>query len=242
MLSSVYSTSLMKTAAIIAAAGLGKRMGAGVPKQYLEICGRPIICHTLEAFAKADFIGEMVIVVEHDRVEAFKRDIIDAFHYPKSWKVTAGGAVRQESVRNGLLAISSNPDIVLVHDGVRPFITYEQILSIASEAFAHKAAILASPVKETIKRVQSDGVIEETVDRSELWTAETPQGFSFELLARAVESAVKDGFVGTDEASLVEHLGEKVRVVRGDGRNIKITNPADIKIAEAIINSSEVNK
>lgn len=227
----------MKIAAIIAAAGLGKRMGANVPKQYLEVFGRPIICHTLDRFAEASFIDEVIIVVEPERVTSFKQEILDRYAYPKNWKVVAGGSVRQESVSNGVRAIESNPDVVFVHDGVRPFVTIDKMKELGEFVLKNKAAILASPVKETVKRVGKNNEIETTVDRETLWTAETPQAFTFDVMKRAIEAAEKDKFIGTDEASLVERIGVKVFVVKSDGRNIKITTPADIKIAEAILQS-----
>lgn len=223
----------MNTAAIIAAAGVGRRMGAGKPKQYLELSGRPIICHTLDRFKDAN-IDEIVIVVEAERVDTFKAEIVDAYGYPKSWKVVAGGDVRQRSVKNGLDATSEDVDVVLVHDGVRPFITAEQIGELSRIAFEKGACILADRLKETIKRV-NEGVIRETVDRSDLWGAGTPQAFLRMLLCDAMDRAFADNFMGTDEASIVERLGRDVHIMEGGGRNIKITTPSDLLIAEAIL-------
>jgi len=225
----------MKAAAIIAAAGIGKRMGGDLPKQYLELAGKPIICHTLDRFHDVDCIGEVVITVEPGREDAFTKEILTPFGYPKSWKVTAGGEVRQRSVYNGLKSISATCDVVLVHDGVRPFITNEQIRKLAEVAGDKGGCILAAPVKETIKRVRSDGVIAETVDRSVLWGAQTPQAFRLPLLMVAMEAAFEEGYMGTDEASIVERLGKEVVIVEGDGRNIKITTPEDLIMAEAIL-------
>jgi len=224
----------MKAAAIIAAAGIGRRMGGDRPKQYLELSARPIICHTLDRFLKSADIDEVIIVVEPGRERVFTDDIIEAFDYPRDWKVVAGGEVRQESIKNGLAAVSDDIDVVLVHDGVRPFITGEQIQRLAEVAFEDGACILADPLKETIKRV-SDGVIVETVDRSALWGAGTPQAFRTKILREAMSAAIADGFVGTDEAGIVERIGKKVIVIEGGGRNIKITTPADLAIAEAIL-------
>ena len=208
----------MKTAAIIAAAGIGKRMGAGKPKQYLELAGRPIICHTLDRFVEAEF----------------KTEIVDQFGFPGYWLIVAGGDVRQRSVYNGLKA-TSEVDVVMIHDGVRPFVTKSQIEQLAQAALDKGGCILASPIKETVKRVDAEGLIKETVDRSDLWGAKTPQAFKRSLLMKAMESAFKDDFMGTDEASIVERLGEKVSIVEGDSRNIKITTPSDLIVAEAIL-------
>ncbi len=223
----------MKTAAIIAAAGIGKRMGAGKPKQYLELAGRPIICHTLDRFVEAD-IDEIVIVVEPDKEAEFKTEIVDQFGFPGDWLIVAGGDVRQRSVYNGLKA-TSEVDVVMIHDGVRPFVTKSQIEQLAQAALDKGGCILASPIKETVKRVDAEGLIKETVDRSDLWGAQTPQAFKRSLLMKAMESAFKDDFMGTDEASIVERLGEKVSIVEGDSRNIKITTPSDLIVAEAIL-------
>ena len=225
----------MKTAAIIAAAGIGRRMGGGVPKQYLEIGGRPIICHTLDRFREARGIDELVIVVEPGREEAFRTEILERYGYPKAWHVTGGGAVRQESVANGLALVSPDCDVVLIHDGVRPFVTAEAIEEAAEIAARDGACIVAHPVKETIKRAGSDGFVRETVDRECLWGAQTPQGFVREVFAAAMAKAKRESFVGTDEASLVERAGVRVTIVEGDARNIKITTPADLAHAEAIL-------
>ena len=235
-----YGSTLMKIAAIIAAAGIGRRMGGTVPKQYLELRGRPIICHTLERFREARGIDEIVIVVEPGREEAFRVDILDRYGFPGSWRVVAGGRVRQESVANGLANVPADCDVVLVHDGVRPFISASEIERAAEVAARDGACIVASPVKETIKRVGADGFILETVDREELWSAQTPQGFRREIFSEALSSAMRDGFVGTDEASLVERAGSRVTIIEGSARNIKITTPADLSIAEAILNDGRL--
>lgn len=222
----------MAFAAIIAAAGIGRRMGGATPKQYLELGGRPILCHTLDRFRFLPGLAQLVVVVEPGREEGVRDDILRAGDYPAEWTVTAGGALRQESVANGLALVDDGCDTVLVHDGVRPFVTAKQIIACIAAAEESGAAILAAPVKETIKRV-AEGRVVETVDRAQLWGVQTPQAFRTELLRRSM-AAARDGFVGTDEASFVERLGEEVRVIEGDGRNIKITTPEDIIIGEAI--------
>ncbi|MFH0799483.1 MAG: 2-C-methyl-D-erythritol 4-phosphate cytidylyltransferase [Pseudomonadota bacterium] len=225
----------MKIAAIIAAAGIGRRMGGGLPKQYLEIGGRPIICHTLDRFREAKGIGEVIVVVEPGREAAFREEILKAGGYPSTWRATAGGKLRQESVANGLALVPSDCDVVLVHDGVRPFVTAEHIERAALVAARDGACIIASPIRETVKRVGADGMIQETVDREHLWGAQTPQGFLTSILKDAVAAALRDGFVGTDEASLVERMGAKVTAIDGDARNIKITTPSDLAMAEGIL-------
>lgn len=224
----------MKVAAIIAAGGIGKRMGAATPKQYIEILGRPIICRTLDKFKGIDGIKEVIVVVPTDYVNSFKSDIIDRYDYPSNWQVTSGGLHRQDSVRNGLNLVSKDCDVVLVHDGVRPFVTAGLIEKSIEAAFREGAVIVAAPVKETIKKANGDKLISGTVDRQGLWGAQTPQVFRYKILKEAMESAYRDNFMGTDEASIVERNGAKVKIIEGDSKNIKITTPDDIVLAEAI--------
>ncbi len=223
----------MKRAAVIAAAGVGRRMGGKVPKQYLDLLGKPVICHTLDRFVSSG-IDEIIVVVEPDRVESFKAEIVEGFGYPSKVHVVAGGDVRQRSVYNGLMATSPDVNVVLVHDGVRPFISMEQIDNLSDMAFHKGACILVHPIKETIKRVHSNGTIAETVDRDGLFGAQTPQAFRRDIILGAMERAFADRFVGTDEASLFERCGGTVHIVAGDSRNIKITTPSDLIVAEAI--------
>jgi len=225
----------MRAWAIIAAAGMGKRMGGGLPKQFLEIGGRPIICHTLDRFRKAHSVTNVVIVVEPGREVAFSDEIISHYGFPREWIVTHGGEHRQDSVSNGLAKVPVDCDVVAVHDGVRPFVSPSQIDSAIELASKEGACIVAMPIKETIKRVSRDARISETVDRSSLWGAKTPQCFRRTLLWDAMERARREGFRGTDEASIVERMGVAVRVIEGDERNIKITTPSDLIVAEAIL-------
>lgn len=225
----------MKIAAIIAAAGIGKRMGVNLPKQYLEIGGRPIICHTLDRFRDFKELSDVIIVVEPGREASFKSEILERYEYPKKWSVAGGGKVRQESVANGLKLVAPGTDIVLVHDGVRPFITPAELALSAETALRDGACIIASPIKETVKRIGTDGNIRDTIDRSNLWGAKTPQAFTVSLLREAMQAAFRDNFVGTDEASLVERIGKKVKIIEGNSRNIKITTQEDLIIAEALL-------
>lgn len=231
----VYECIIMNAWAIIAAAGIGKRMGKATPKQYLEIGGKPIVCHTLDQFQKIGSIKSLVIVVEPGRENEFRKDIIESFNYPKHWIVVAGGNVRQQSVANGLAHVPKDCDVVAVHDAVRPFVSAKEIDAAMAVAYRDGACIVAVPMNETMKRVDSKGMIIETVDRKTLWAARTPQCFRREILIKAMDQAQRDGFVGTDEASVVERAGNKVSVIEGSLQNIKITTPADIGIAEAIL-------
>lgn len=221
--------------AIIVAAGVGKRLGVATPKQYLELFGRPLICHTLDHFRDHESV---IVVVEKDRVQSFSTDILQAYDYPSSWKVVEGGKERQDSVWNGLCHVPKNTNVVLIHDGVRPFISSDLITEVAKRAYDVGAAIVASPVTDTIKRV-GDGVIVETVDRKLLWRAQTPQAFRTEIIREAFEAARRDCFCGTDDASLVERMGKKVSIVPCDIVNMKVTTPDDLKIAEMMIRTSQ---
>jgi len=225
----------MKVSAIIAGGGIGKRIGQAKPKQYIEILGRPIICHTLDVFFQFRDIEHIIIVVPSDHLNSFKDDIIEKFGYPSNWKVACGGAHRQDSVRNGFSLVPKDSDVVLVHDGVRPFVTKELIKKTIDTAFDAGAAVVAVPLKETIKKVGDDMFICETVDRGGLWSAQTPQAFRYEILKSAIDAAFRDNFYGTDEASIVERIGVKIKIVEGDSKNIKITTPDDIALAKAIV-------
>ncbi|OGQ22887.1 MAG: 2-C-methyl-D-erythritol 4-phosphate cytidylyltransferase [Deltaproteobacteria bacterium RIFCSPLOWO2_02_FULL_44_10] len=218
----------MKIAIIIPAAGIGTRMKKNCPKQYLDIAGKPLICHTLERFRS---FHQVVIVVAPERVDSFQTDILQHYDFPQ-WSVIEGGEKRQDSVRNGLNALSSDTEIVVVHDGVRPFVTHELIEQCISKAAEVGAAIVAVPVNDTIKHVDEIKNILQTIERAQLWRAQTPQTARYSLLKKAFDAAYRDNFYGTDEASLIERIGEKVAIVPGSERNIKITTPEDLRLAE----------
>jgi len=219
--------------AIIAAAGQGKRLAGTRPKQFLELAGTPIIIHTLKAFEQCDVIHEIITVVAADETESFL-SLTKQFGLSKVSKVVAGGATRAESVLHGLNAAGPTTDIVAVHDGVRPFVTAAEITRTVAAAKEHGAAILVSPIVDTMKQVE-DGRVVGTVNRLQLCKALTPQCFSYELLSRAYRSVDVLDPTLTDESSMVERLGEKVVAVEGSVRNIKITKPEDLVIGEAML-------
>lgn len=225
----------MSTVAIITAAGIGKRMGADQPKQYLELKGKPILCHTLEKFQKAATIDAVVLVTDRGSISLVRDKILKDFPCPKVKWIVAGGNKRQDSVYAGIKAVPLGTDVVCVHDGVRPFISVELIDKSVEEAKDHGACIVSVPVKDTIKRVDNEGRIVETVERAGLWRAQTPQTFRFDVLESAMNQAMTEGFYCTDEASLVERYGHEVYVLAGDEKNIKITTPDDLAVAEALI-------
>lgn len=218
---------------VIPAAGQGKRMKAGINKQLLELCGQPVIIHTLKVFEQDDWCQGIIVVINEAERERFY-ELLEKFQIKKVVSVVSGGAERQYSVYNGLKAVSS--ELVLIHDGARPFITIEKVHELVKEANEHGAAVPAVPMKDTVKRVRQ-GFVEETVDRSSLWAVQTPQAFRVSLILKAHEQAKQEGYVGTDDASLVERMGKKVKIIEGDYRNIKLTTPDDLLFAVAILSS-----
>ena len=225
--------------AIIAAGGRGARMGGGgrAPKQFLEIAGTPVVVHTLRRFEACATIAEVVVVVPRSEVQAFL-ELAEKFGLRKPARVVAGGETRTESVWRGLKDLrSEDVGVVAVHDAVRPLVTPEEIDATVRAAEATGAAILAARAVDTVK--ESDGGeparVARTLDRSRLWHAQTPQCFRYELLRRAYESARASGVEATDDSSLVERLGAPVQIVEGGARNIKITTPQDLALAEMLL-------
>ena len=236
----------MKVMVIIPAAGLGTRMasstataqGRARSKQFAQLEGVPILIHTLRKFARTQEISEIWVAMRKSESELFQEE---ARKYDLGHKVhiVEGGEHRQQSVANALNALrAAEDDIVLVHDAVRPFVTSETIAAVIAAVKKHGAAIAGVPAVDTIKQVErtADGaVITATIPREMIVQAQTPQGFRFAVLKRAFEDATAEGFLGTDEASLLERLGQPVHVVMGSANNIKITTPADLALAEFFI-------
>lgn len=214
--------------AVIVAAGRGSRMGYAESKQFLLLQDKPIFIHTLEVFSRVSRIKEMVVVTGAADVGRCE-EWIQTYGLHERVRVTAGGTERQNSVYAGLKQLDA--DYVLVHDGVRPFVTPEHIEHCMDAAIQHGAAVLAVPVKDTIKQVNEEGIITSTPDRRSLWSIQTPQAFRLSELLAAHESAQQERFLGTDDAMLIERLGNKVKVVEGSYTNIKITTPDDLDYA-----------
>ncbi|MBV9957885.1 MAG: 2-C-methyl-D-erythritol 4-phosphate cytidylyltransferase [Acidobacteria bacterium] len=220
--------------AIIAAAGQGTRMGQRRAKQFLELAGTPIIIHTLQRFEQCPHIQETVVVLPAQDVAGFLA-IAGKHGLRKLARVIPGGASRMESVWRGLQAIRpQTAEVIAVHDGVRPFVTPEEIERTVAAAEEHGAAVLCAPASDTIKEIQ-DGRVVRTLERARLGHALTPQCFRYALLRRAYEAALARGLEATDCSSLVEALGETVIVVEGSARNIKITRPEDIAFGEILL-------
>ena len=220
--------------AIIVAAGQGTRMGGERAKQFLELAGIPIIIHTLKAFEQCDGIQEIIVVLAAQESASFL-SLAGKYSLQKLSKVVPGGITRCESVWHGLQAVrAATAEVVAVHDGVRPFITPDEITRTVNAAAEHEAAVLVAPVTDTIKEVK-DGWIVRTLMRSQLRRALTPQCFHYSLLRRAYEHADVMNTDLTDDSVLVEMLGKDVAIVEGSVRNIKITTPEDLAIAEGMI-------
>jgi len=229
----------MEYQVIIPAAGQGKRMGAGKNKLFLHLNGKPIISHTLKVFLDDEKCSGIILAIQPDDEDFFKK-LLNAHSTTKKIHLVFGGAERQYSVFNGLKAIKDS-NIILVHDGARPFIRHDVIHQLAKAAHEKGAAIAAVPVKDTIKKVQDFQVVE-TIERTSLWQVQTPQAFRFSLLWEAHHQALQENFLGTDEASLVERLQHPVQIVTADYDNIKLTTPEDLYIAEAILKHRSLNK
>jgi len=222
----------MKVGAIIPAAGRGKRIGASVPKQFLEIQGRPLLHHTLMVFASCKLIDYVVLVMPRADVDEMGEDWLNKYEIVR--KVVVGGEQRQDSVYNGFSFLEEGTDIVVVHDGVRPFTTPQMIIATVEAAQQHGAAITAIPVSDTVKQA-ADGFVKQTVPRDGLWRVQTPQAFQCGLLQQAFKKAKKDSYYGTDEGSLVEYLGGRVKIVPGSELNIKITRKEDLVLGESLL-------
>jgi len=247
----------MKVVVIIPAAGLGTRMAPmpvgtkGKPtkappaKQFTELGGTPILIHTLRKFAAVDVVSEIWIALRESEIAGFRarleseaKDILK-----KKVELVVGGEHRQQSVENALNAVAAAADdIVLVHDAVRPFVTGEIIQEVIDAAEKYGAAIAALPAVDTVKQVErtaEGALIKATIPRAGIVMAQTPQGFRYGVIKKAFNEASADGFLGTDEASLVERSGHEVSVVMGSARNIKITAPADMELAEFYLKSAD---
>ncbi|RTZ99221.1 MAG: 2-C-methyl-D-erythritol 4-phosphate cytidylyltransferase [Deltaproteobacteria bacterium] len=225
----------MKTIAIIVAAGKGLRMGGRVGKQFLPLKGRSILARTLVAFDQTALVDQILVVLPTRKIRSFQTDILAKLTLSCKIELVTGGAHRQQSVYNGLEKIDDRESIVLIHDGVRPFIQPQQIADAVSAARKTGACLLAVPVTDTLKETRPDNRIRWTLDRQRVWAAQTPQAFRFPVIWQAHQAARQSGYAGTDDAQLVERLGRPVMVIPGSRFNIKITTPEDLILAEAFL-------
>jgi 2-C-methyl-D-erythritol 4-phosphate cytidylyltransferase len=231
----------MRTLAIILAGGTGKRMGAATNKQFLLLDNKPIIVHTLQVFEECRSIDGIYLVVNQKDLPVIQEDILETYRFDKVMKLVMGGRLRQDSVRNGLEAIEDPCDTVIIHDGARPFVTPAFIERGISLMEMFDAIIPALPVKETVKVVSKEGFVVKTLERDSLWHVQTPQTFKYDLIVKAYREGMAKKLYGYDDATFLEFLGKKVKVVEGSPYNIKITTPEDLVIARGMLSQLRSN-
>jgi|SRR6516162_1839094 2-C-methyl-D-erythritol 4-phosphate cytidylyltransferase len=238
---------MSRIAAIVPAAGLGTRMGAETPKQFLELDGMPLLLFTLRRLATCAAITEFFISTRAEDIVPLQDKVAKA-GLGRPARVVHGGDTRQQSVANALAQVDPTTEIVLVHDAVRPFVTLEQIERVIAEARTRGAAILGIPAIDTVKEVkrgslpQDVALITSTIPRERIVLAQTPQAFQYALIRNAFRTGQKDGVTASDEAGLVERLGHDVYVVQGSDRNLKITGPADMELARFYLEQERAGK
>lgn len=233
----------MSVKVLIPAAGTGRRMGAETSKQYLELADRPVLSRTVTAFEQHPQIDNITIIVSKSERAYCEEKIVAAGFFRKVSAVVDGGAERQDSVYRGLQACDAeDDDVILIHDGARPLVSPDIIDRVIASAQQHGACLTAVPVKDTVKIVQDNCVLE-TPERETLWLAQTPQAFRYGLIRSAHDRAAEQGVRATDDAQLAEWSGLNVQVVQGDYRNLKITTPDDLMMAECLLaNEGEANR
>ena len=231
----------MKTTAIVLAGGSGKRMNSDVKKQFLQIHEKPLLYYALKAFEDS-FIDSIILVASEEDMEHCQKEIVEKYHFHKVEKIVSGGKERYHSVANGVLA-AEECDYIFIHDGARPFVTQEMLERLLEAVKKTNACVAGMPVKDTIKIANAERYIETTPKRDLVWMIQTPQVFSYDLISKAYTTLLKEehsliekGISITDDAMVVETLlGEKVKLVEGSYKNIKITTPEDISIAEGFL-------
>jgi len=224
-----------KVHAIIVAAGKGMRMNKSVRKQYIVLDGVPILKHTLTLFDRCRMVYQIILVAPKEDFDFCRNEILMPAKFQKTVKLVAGGAERQDSVYNGLQLVEPDDGIVVIHDGVRPFVRQEQLIACIKGATEFGACIIGIPAFDTVKQVNAKNEIVQTHKRESLWLAQTPQAFRTTLIIKAHQTAKQERFIGTDDASLVERLGHTVKIIPGSRSNIKITGQEDLELAKAIL-------
>lgn len=222
------------TAAVIAAAGSSARMGRGLNKQFCMLQGVPVLARTLQAFDAASAVAQVIVVTREPDISAV-RELVREYGIQKVTEIAAGGDTRQSSVQRGLAFVRTEK--VLIHDGARPFVTPAQIQAVAQALDTCDAAALGVPVKDTLKRIDSQGLILDTVPREDLVQIQTPQGFRTQVILRAHAQAAAQGLTVTDDCALAEYLGIPVRVAPGSSLNFKVTTPEDLELAQGLLES-----
>lgn len=225
----------MYSSVVIVAAGKGKRMGADLNKQYLKLDGKEILAHTIEKFQQCDQIDEIIIVTAIDEIEYCRKHIWQAYGFTKIKNIVAGGRERQDSVYNGLLEVSKQSQIVLIHDGARPLIRSKQIEESIETASQVGGCVVGVPVKDTIKICDHNQVVRQTPSRDTLWLVQTPQTFKYDLIMKAYKAGIEKNLLVTDDSMMVEALGYPVKIIQGRYDNIKITTPEDLIVAKGML-------
>ena len=225
---------VLMISAIIVAAGKGTRMGAGVDKLWLEVAGRPVVAHTWKKFNDAPGVDEIILVVR-DGMQPHFTELAAKYHFQKPFQLVAGGAERQDSVWNGLAAVSPATEIVAIQDAARPCTSAELIAATIAAARATGAAVAAQPVADTIKETVDGKIISRTVDRSKLWSVQTPQTFRVEVIRCAIAAAREKKLVLTDDTAACELIGQPVELVKSASPNPKVTVPADLPFVESLL-------
>ncbi len=227
--------------AIIPAAGIGARMGLTKAKQFIDLCGKPILAVTLSHFQRCNLVDRIVIVVSQEDIDYCNREIVNRYKLSKVFKVIVGGERRQDSVRKGVEAVADSCKWVLIHDGVRPLVTAELIERVIKAAKEFRAVITGLPVKETVKEIDSQGRVIRSVDRRHLWLIQTPQIFRWEDIHMAHQEAVKHGWEeATDDAFLIEKMGIPIKIIEGEEDNIKVTTHQDLDMARFLLSKNSV--
>ncbi len=225
----------MNVSVIIVAAGNGKRMKSAIAKQYLDLKGRSILSYTIDKFEESPVVNEIILVTGKDEIEYVKTEIIDRYGFTKVKSIVEGGSERQYSVENGLNNVSDDCDIVMIHDGVRPFIEGNSIATLVEDTAKFGACVMGVFVKDTIKLCDENGFVVDTPDRNLLWHAQTPQCFKYDIIKKAYQKAREDNYLGTDDSMLVERTGQKIKMIEGSYDNIKITTPEDLYVGERVL-------
>lgn len=233
---------MKRVVALVPAAGRGRRMGSEVPKTSLLLGGIPLLKHTLFKFETCREIQEVIPLVPPEEVPFWEEEILQKKEIKKVRRILAGGEERQDSVFLGLQAVAGEAEIVVIHDGARPFVSPELIKNTLAEMENFQAVITALPVEDTVKEISPRKEVVKTLERSFLWFVQTPQTFTYSLIFYAHEKAHKENFFGTDDAALIERLGIPVRVIEGSRLNFKITTPEDLLLAEALLKYQQQEK
>ncbi|UOW67958.1 2-C-methyl-D-erythritol 4-phosphate cytidylyltransferase [Paraclostridium bifermentans] len=219
---------------VIVAAGTGSRMKKDINKQFIKLKNKEIVAHTIEKFYNSENIDDIVVVIREDEEEYFNKNIKEKYGFTNI-KVAHGGNERQDSVFNGIKMLKKECEVVLIHDGARPFVTDDIIKRSINKANEHNAIVVGVKVKDTIKVVSDNGNIVDTPNRSYLWAVQTPQVFKYDIITKAYEDAYNNNYYGTDDAMLVERIGYNVKMIEGSYNNIKITTQEDLEFGEQIL-------